>query len=281
MKGLLASAALVLSSSVAAQEYTPVTEATLTALMPEAEAAVAPLACSNPPKLADLGVFKVSEAEMSRSLAGRLGLPLGGLSASTSGRVLIQDFSRTATCTASDGKTDLVYGQAIRIVATSDKFDTEARFDLPAIAANATLKNSSSNISATVIGLTDTALLTEATKVYGALNVDEYDRVKKLIQMLSQMALRTGDKGKPQLLGIAAAELDMSATVMGAYAVQRIADGKSCQDTKASVPGISTSAALAIENAYFSLVGTCSSTNPDAISRNAAREALAGLKVKK
>ncbi|EQB02103.1 hypothetical protein V475_21305 [Sphingobium baderi LL03] len=273
--------ALVVSSQAFAQEYVPVTEATLAALTPSATVAFAPLTCPNPPKLADLGTFKVTESEMSRSLAGRLGLPLGGLAANASGRVLIQDFSRTKKCTASDGKTELVYGQAVRIVASSDNFDADGRFDLPTIAANTTLKNSSSNITAEVIGLTDTALLKEATKIFGALNVDEYDRVKKLIQILSEMAITTADKGTPQLLGMAAAELDMSAPVMGAYAVQRISDGKNCQETKATVPGISASANLAIENAYFALAGTCSSDAPDAMARAAAKDALAGFKVKK
>lgn len=281
MKKVILALGLFSASQVSAQEYTPVHVETMSTLTSDSNVDKAPLVCANPPKVADLGIFNTQTTEMSRTIAARMGLPLGSLSTSSNSRVLVQDYSRTQKCTATDGKTQLIYGQAVRIIASSDGFDADGRFDLPSIAANTTLKNTSSNIAATVIGLNDPALLKLGNKIFGDFDVKRYKEVADLMTTMSNLAVDTANKGSPQLLGYATSQLDTSAPVMGAFAVQNIADNKSCQETKTAVPEASAAAVMAIEEAYLALMGTCSTSRPDPISRNAAKESLSGFKVKK
>ncbi|KRB86531.1 hypothetical protein ASE00_07480 [Sphingomonas sp. Root710] len=218
---------------------------------------------------------------MSLSLAGKLGLPIGSLGANGSGRVLVQDWSRSKTCLSTDGRTQLVYGQAIRVVAAADNFDINASLSLGAIAANSTLKGSSSNVQAVVIGLTDIALLREVNKLLGPLNVETYDTVKTLVKSAADLALTTSANGTPDFLGLASATIDMSGTVLTAFAVQQISDGKTCVVSKAAFPNLGVAAQAAIESAYLSLVGSCDNVSPKPVARATALEALNGIKVKK
>ncbi|WP_162256421.1 hypothetical protein [Sphingomonas sp. Root710] len=281
--GLISLVVILLgSTAVRAEDYVPMTKAAVPVVAPDnARSPADPLVCADPPKLADLGTFRLLNSEMSLSLAGKLGLPIGSLGANGSGRVLVQDWSRSKTCLSTDGRTQLVYGQAIRVVAAADNFDINASLSLGAIAANSTLKGSSSNVQAVVIGLTDIALLREVNKLLGPLNVETYDTVKTLVKSAADLALTTSANGTPDFLGLASATIDMSGTVLTAFAVQQISDGKTCVVSKAAFPNLGVAAQAAIESAYLSLVGSCDNVSPKPVARATALEALNGIKVKK
>lgn len=281
--GLLSCAAVFLASTAAhSQDYVPMTKGAVPVITPaDALNSTDPLVCADAPKLTDLGTFRLLNSEMSLGLAGKLGLPVGSLTVNGNGRVLVQDWSRSKTCLSTDGRTQLVYGQAIRVVVASDNFDTNASLSLGAIAANSTLRGSSSNIQAVVIGLTDIALLREVNKLLGPLNVETYDTVKMLVKTTADLALTTSAKGAPEFLGLASATVDMSGPVLTAFAVQQISDGKTCVASKAAFPKLGVTAQVAIEAAYLSLVGGCDNVPPKPIARATAKEALNGLEVKK
>jgi hypothetical protein len=201
------------------------------------------------------------------------------MTGNTNTRVLVQDWTRSKPCLSTDGKTQLIYGQGIRIVATIADIDAKTDLSLAAIAAQATLNNKSSNIQAMVIGIPDAAVALEATTLLGPLTVENFSKKSEIAQSLAAKAVAS-TTGTSEFLGIRQSAPDIGAQIAGAFAIQSVADRKSCLDAKGKFPSVDPVRVSAIEAVYVAITGTCSTAQPTEVHKALAKDALVGFKVK-
>lgn len=238
------------------------------------------LSCATPPSLSDLSTLKVTNNVLSANAASSLGFPLGSVDGSGAGRVLVQDWSRTASCLARDGKTELVYGQAIRVVASADQLDAEAGVTLPIIAAHATLNRATTNIQAQVIGFNDPTIYQLAAQLLGTIDVTTFETVNRIISDIAAKAPGLSG-GSVVRLGVNSGEPETSHHVIAAFAVQQIADGRSCLEARRRFPGLTAAQTAAMDGVYQALMLACDNSAPDPVSRARADAALMGVRVRR
>lgn len=293
-----AAAVLGLAAPAAAQEYAPLAPlsvvekladaaalASLTTEAAELSAATSvaetlPLRCTTPPAANALGTAQFTQTTTDFEGAVAAGLPVGSMSASTARKILVQDWMRTAHCVASDGKTELVYGQGIRLFASSDNLEVEGDVTLGMLAANSTLHNRNSKVLVTIIGFNDAQLTTLASGIFGPINVDRFATVDGLAKKMVDRAA-TLTNGTVQRIGIVFPPSSAHQHVLSAFAVQQVANGASCDATKAKFPAISPSDAAQIASVYQELDAACGSEPPGRVSRARAAEALGSIRVRK
>lgn len=237
-----------------------------------------PFTCSTPPPITSL-ITSVTSTSMSASMAMSLGLPVGSVGGSGNTRVLVQDWTRSKPCLAMDGKTQLIYGQGIRIVATITDLDTKIDLTLAMIAAQATLSGKSSSIQAVVIGIPDQAVQLEATTLLGQLDVTNFALKSQIAQSLAAKAV-VANTGTSEFIGILKSVPDLGSQVAAVFALQQISERKTCLEAKAKFPGIDTVLVSAIESTYVSVTKNCSAAQPGEVDKAIAKEALLGLKIK-
>jgi hypothetical protein len=238
------------------------------------------LECATPPAANQLPSMSVTNNSMSVSAAAQLGFPVGSVNANSAGRVLVQDWSRTATCIARDGRTELVYGQAIRVVASAEQLSAEGGLSLPIIAAHATLNRQATNIQAQILGFNDPAVNQLAAQLLGPIDVTTFSTLNTTIATLASKA-STAAGGTVVRLGVRAPEVRTGNHVLAAFAIQEIAEGRSCLRTKARFPGLTATQGAAIEAIYSEFNVPCSNAEPDPVSRARADVALMGVRIRK
>jgi hypothetical protein len=234
--------------------------------------------CASPPALATLAT-KITNTSMSASTAFTLGLPVGGLEGSANARVFVQDWTRSKPCTAKDGKTQLIYGQGIRIVSTISDIDASAKLSLAAIAAQATLNNKSSSVQAIVIGIPDAAVQAEAVTLLGELTVENFAIKSKIAESLAAKAV-AATTGTSEFIGIYPSGPNLGAQVASVFAIQQIADKKTCLDTKGKLATVDAAKLAAVDSVYVNLTKACDATVPSEVQKALAKEALMGFKLK-
>lgn len=236
-----------------------------------------PLKCLNPPKISDLKT-QISNRTMSASRAASLGFGVGSLSASSNSTVFIQDWTRSARCLSQDGKTQLIWGQAVRIVASISDVDANASLTLASIAAQATLNNKSSNLEASLIGVSDPESQVLATSLLGPLNVENFNSKSTIIQALTKKVIE-GMSDDMGLIGVVQDAPELRSQVAAAFALSQISQGKTCQNAKSRIGDADTKVSGAIEATYISVTGTCGTSAPSQGQRSIANDNLLGLKV--
>lgn len=234
-----------------------------------------PFKCKTPPKLSDLKTKTVSKS-MSSAMAVSLGFPVGKVGGSIDRTVLIQDWSRQAPCLSNDGKTTLIFGQAIRVFTSIASVDTNIQLTFPAIAAEATLNNKATSIESELVAVNDVASQTLATKLVGRLTVENFGDMNAIVQKLAAelVASKSEDVG---LIGVQRDSPELRLQVASAFGVQQVAAGRSCLDAKSKFKGAEVAVSSAIEGAYLALDSTCGATKPGPIAQAYAKQALAGL----
>lgn len=294
INGAVALVGLFAAASASAQSYTPLPEAgplqadVLARLMQYAssDGASAPgftsdsLACETPPTPSQLSTLSVTNNSMSLSAAAQLGFPLGNVDSNGTGRVLVQDWSRTATCTARDGKTELIYGQAIRVIASADELDAEGGLSLPIIAAHATLNRQATNIQAQIMGFNDPTVNQLAARLLGPIDVTTFSTLNTTIAELAAKA-PSASGGTVVRLGVQTPEVSTTNHVLSAFAIHEIAEGRSCLRTKARFTNLTTTQAAAIDAIYEEFDVPCSEEEPGRVSRARADVALMGVRIRK
>lgn len=238
------------------------------------------LECAIPPAANQLSSMSVTNNSMSVSAAAQLGFPVGSVNANGAGRVLVQDWSRTATCIARDNKTELIYGQAIRVVASADQLSAEGGLSLPIIAAHATLNRQATNIQAQILGFNDPTVNQLAARLLGPIDVTTFATLNTTIADLAAKA-PTVAGGTVVRLGVRTPEIRTSNHILSAFAIHEIAEGRSCLRTKARFPGITTTQGAAIEAVYSEFEVPCSNADPGPVSRARADVALMGVRIRK
>lgn len=235
--------------------------------------------CTSPPSLASLKT-NITNKAMTSQQALKLGLPVGGLSAKADAQVFVQDWTRSKPCLSTDGKTQLLYGQALRIVASISEMEAGVDVNLATIAAQATLKNRASNIEAVVIGIPDQSVQIDAASLLGPIDVSNYAAKSTLAADLAKRAIAS-NSGKAEFLGIVTTEMSFTSQIASAFAVQQIYDLKSCIMAKSMISDRTAAEIEAVGVAYNSIVGSCDAAKPSSLAKATAASYLNGIKIKK
>jgi hypothetical protein len=238
----------------------------------------APLRCATPPTPSVLGSAQFKQTTLDRDAAAEAGLPVGSFSSSLVKKVLVQDWTRTATCLATDGRTELIYGQGIRLIAASERINIEGDLTLGMLAANSTLNNQTSNVQVNIIGFNDQQLTNLGTQIFGPINVDRFatvdDLVKKMVTRASSLP-----GGSVQRLGVIFPSSSAGDHAIAAFALQQIKDSKSCEATKARLPNLTAAQSLLIASIYGAMEAACDGNQPEPVSRARAGAALGKIRV--
>ncbi len=298
LAGLSAFPVILMSGAAMAEVYTPlapVTESLLTpggvplsraaeasaesASVESAAVAAPPLKCATPPAASALGTAQFLQTTTDFEGAVAAGLPVGSMSATTAKKVLIQDWLRTANCLSTDGQTELVYGQGIRLFASSDGFDAEGDVTLGMLAANSTLNSKNSKVLVSIIGFNDSQLTAFGSSIFGPINVDRFSAVDGLAKKMIDRAAALNN-GTVQRLGVVFPPSSSAQHVMSAFAVQQIANGLSCNDTKSKFADLSPPNAALIASVYEELEARCDNSAPDPVARARAKVSLGNVKIR-
>ena len=292
---------LLMGGMAAAQEYTPLPSASanLKSVKPQALFAVGlpnfaktaqafsdpsatatgpvldPYKCTTPPKLSDLRTKTISRS-MSSAMAVSLGFPIAKVGGSADMAVLIQDWSRQAPCLSTDGKTTLIFGQAIRVFTSIASIDTNAQLTFPVIAAQATLNNRATAVESELVAVDDVAAQVLATKLLGQLTVENFSEKNAIVQKLAADLVATKSE-TIGLIGVQQEAPQLRLQVASAYGVQQVAKGRSCLDAKSRIKNAEIAVGTAIEGAYIALDNTCGTTRPGPVSQALAKAALQDL----
>lgn len=241
--------------------------------------------CTSVPTVTDLPTgFTAQQVVMSRNAALKLGLPVGNGSLIANQMVLVQDYSRSKECLATDGKSRLLYGQTIRTVITISNMETQANLSLPAVAANATIAGKSNSVKIDVLGFNNSKMTEAASKIFGKeLNVESFGLFSGIQAELVGLIVAPETSSSVERLGVVTADSPNSfgESVATAYALQLIKDGKSCTQAKSSYKdGKSLDANIAIEQVYAYLSDECKDTAPTGVARARATEYLGSVRIR-
>lgn len=239
--------------------------------------------CTPAPLLNDVsGNFDYRRTLLSSSAAVKLGIPVSNVTSSGNQMVLVQDYSRTKECLATDSQTRLLYGQTIRTVITIANFDAQANLTLPAIAASATISGKSNSIQIQIMGFSNPQIPTIIAGIAGKeLNVESYGEFAKIHSDLIKLTADAGTTQTMSRIGIIANEEpdNLKSNVVASFALQQIKDGKSCNEAKAKFKQPTEPWSKAIDQTYSLLMGQCSSATPSNQQKSQASDHLQGLKV--
>lgn len=245
--------------------------------------------CATPPTSADIGGdFELNTYVMTRKAAGKLGIAGGVGSSSSEGNgeqlLAVFDFSRFKECLATDNKTRVVYGQAVRTVMTFTSADNKTDVTFPLIAASATVAGKSSSVSVKNIGFNDSEMASKAAAMSAIpLSVESYNEFTKLHKELIALATAATTQKQVQRLGIVSNTDDdeLKQTLPTAFALQAIKNGKSCDWAKQKLNMSADADAIeAVRSTYINLMNECSGANPSTDAKSKSTEYLRGMTVK-
>ncbi len=228
--------------------------------------------CASPPKADELEGFRVQRREIHAHLAGKLGLTL--LSGSFSGRrlVVVQDFHRSARCTAEDGST-VVYGASARLVVDIAGFEGSAQLTLPAIAAQVEMGVASAQYDLSARGYV--GKVGDLLGAPSALDVENYVKLIDSITKLQQLIADDYANIRPvplflELPDATDGDAERRWAVGTTFGLSQLADGRSLNQAKKDIEWDSWSpeAQEAIASIYTEATGQ---TDPDLRPNDASK----------
>lgn len=244
--------------------------------------------CATPPSVVDIGGnFELRRSVMTRNAAANLNILAGIGKVDTEGSgsqlIAIFDFSRFKDCLATDGKTTVVYGQAVRTIMSFESTDAKSNVTFPLVAAAATVSGKSSSISVSNLGFDEPTMALKANELSSiSLSVENFAEFTKIHKQLIDLAAAENSKKKVERLGIVPAvdEDDLIDTLPKAFAIQQIKDNRSCENAKLRYKNAADADGLKIlTSTYISVVGSCSTAKPGAQVAAKAKDYLRGMKV--
>jgi hypothetical protein len=186
-----------------------------------------------------------------------------------------------APCTALDGKTQLLYGQAARITFVMKSFKAAGSVNFAVVAANASVSGESNAIEVDSLGLPASvklALEDVKTTASGGLDVKNYTDFNNKVVIADKAAITDGPKGTVFLIGKVFPDNAMTVAVARVFAMVSIRDtGEGCETAISKYPNITPEIETTIRDTYNSVTGGCG-TNEDGI--NKAKAFLQPLKIK-
>jgi hypothetical protein len=243
--------------------------------------------CVTPPTVEEIGgSFEMNRYVMTRNAAGKLGIVggMGNIDGSAEQLLAVFDFSRSKECLAADGKTRLVYGQAIRTVMSFASADTKVAVSFPVVAASATIAGKSSTINVKNIGFNDSGMALKAVAMSSlSLDVGSYTEFTRLHKELIDLAAADTTPKKVELLGIIPAvdEDELKNTLVSAYAIQSVKNSTSCTVAQNKFRNPEDKDALRVVDAtYVYISGACSAAAPTSVASAKAKDYLRGMSVR-
>lgn len=239
--------------------------------------------CDPVPTVLNLtGTFEYHQALLSTDTAIQLGLPVANVNSSQNEMVVVRDYSKSVQCLATDQKTILIYGQAIRTIITVDDYDTKIGLSLAAIAASATLAGKNDQVNIQVLGFDNAAFAPIFSSIANQeLNVDTYSKYADVESQFIKLTTDNGTALSVARLGVVPDNTGstLQNSVVVAYALQEISNGNSCSTAKGNIDNITNDVSAGITSTYTIVADGCDSNSPSAAARAAARTDLMGFTV--
>ena len=197
-------------------------------------------------------------------------------------RVIVDDQFRGLECTATDGHTRLLYGQTMRTTAITSQLKVEGGVTFAIVAANATITRQASSIEVETLGLPQSVqvkMLEVKAAAASGLTVENYGEFIKKLKEANQLAITDGGQGSVQRIGIIAdlADDDLVKALATAFSLQRIKDGRDCNNAINAFKTKSTVASNAIHSTYDSVAHGCDASA--SAVKDKARSLLNGIEV--
>lgn len=239
--------------------------------------------CASIPRADELSDWAQEDFDLDARLAGKLGFGVGGAGLETSHRLLIREFSRSATCTGPDG-VRYRYGTAVRLVVKVASTDVRTGLTIALVAAETQVGRMQAESTLRVVGYAGEKLAA-LLPPFRTFNVDAYAELSTRMNDVKRLIGGDVANIRPVKLGveIAAEEpLDAAAALGLIWGLSCIRRRQSCEEAKRAYPDPQSLTALrAIEEAYLRVPNPtgCTGERPSKLHQEAARELLRGLEL--
>ena len=252
-------------------------------VMPVSENQAEKLSCAAipTPQEVQTGRFDFNSQLYSKDKAIRLGIPLIGASGSTNTMVLVVNYERSRECETQNPDVRLVYGHWIRTVITLNDYQSQAGINFSLLAASGTLRNQSQSIQVTSEGIFSQQLNSLIAGISNkSLNVENYALFMTFLSQMQVVAYDTiGTKTEVRLLG-RREEPQLARALSASFALHEISRGRTCAETKKSLPQGLQSVDDAVEDVYKSIAGICdNATRPGPEFIGKAKTRLHGFRI--
>jgi hypothetical protein len=253
-----------------------------------AAAAAAPPPCAAPPT--DPGKVSNTSYSLETDRAGQLGINYvgtGNLEIDKKMKVFIREYAKYDTCHSANGEGVLRYGAVWRATVLIDQTDATGKINFAMVAASATLKNLTVEVSITHEGFAaaDRVAVDEASTAAmeataNGLNVASFVKFSEQVEKAVRAAMQAQVAQPLRYLGYEpVAPDDLSEAVARTFALSYIARGEPCTKAIAEIPTKGARTEAVIKETYKALTKTeCDASNK--IAQVAAEQLLGGIKVK-
>lgn len=242
--------------------------------------------CAAPPTLPDIQnqIFHSSVTVMNAQYAAQLGIKFIGSIDGNFARddlVIVSDLQRGKECLATDGRTQLLYGQAMRSTVRTSKLEVKASVTLAIVAASATISNKQNFVEVETLGLPQPVqafMLAAKNLASSGLTVENYGKFNDKITEAQTEALKPA--GSVVLIGIIEdiTDSDLIASVTRAFALAYISGGHPCSDAIKDYERSGPDQQRIIRNTYDAVAKSCDA--PSDAFRHKAQELLNGVEVR-
>jgi hypothetical protein len=244
------------------------------------------LSCQNPPKASDLSQWKQNYFSLDTNAAAKLGFVIGAVSGSVRQRVIVSEFSRSATCTADDGSTELSYGVSVRLVVHVSNYEASGSFALPYIAAEAQFGRAQAHSNLRVDGYVG-GQLAQLIPPIQAFTVETYVDLMQKVSEIQQLISSDVENLRPMLLHIpeqldTSEEEEIDSALGLVWALSNLAEGRSLDTAKREFPRPQSVTALGkIESTYANAMGSIVDGNPNLEARSWAQTRIGEIRLRK
>lgn len=195
----------------------------------------------------------------------------------------MSDSSRVAPCLATDGKTTVYYGEAIRTVVAMNDYTVKGSASFAVVAATATVQGKSNSVDLYEIGFGDPQLdakLVAAKQTLGGsgINIENYSDFIKAYEAAEAYAVGLTSPGIDLIAFDAPVGQSEYPDILAiAWAIQNIAQGNGCEDAAKNFKQQDQQYQNDIKNTYNAIAGGCGVDN---VGKAKAQQLLNGLKIK-
>lgn len=264
--------------------YTPVGGLPSTGRLGVLRAAAA--GCTTPPTLPEIQdqLFRGWVSVMSTGYAVQLGITFAGSGSGNYAQddiVIVSDLQRGKKCLATDGHTELLYGQALRSTVRTSKIELKPSMSLAIVAASATINNRQNYVEVQTLGLpapVQALMLAAQNLASSGLTVENYGKFMDKITEAKTEALKP--VGSVVLIGIVddITDNDLIASVTRAFALSYIGRGRTCSDTIEAYKRSGADQQQIIRNTYTSVAKGCDA--PSHAVQQKAQDLLNGVAIR-
>jgi hypothetical protein len=246
------------------------------------DAASTTLACTQVPTASDVstGTFTFINTIVSASQAVKLNLPIGLTGAlDANSKLLVVDYTRSATCPTQDANVSFVYGHTIRAVIHLQDYEGSLGTSLASIAANGTLRRKSQTISVYSLGINNPKLQGYLGQIYGKdFNVENYSSFITFMNNITTLPSDPGTTTSVQYIGRTDNRLFNQSVAM-AFALYQLTRREHCMAARQGLPNHLSQEIHSVRDVYVTVMGTCDTTQPSQLQALQARQYLGDLRV--